>query len=111
MDKVMEYLNWWMDEKSERWLNVYKWVITISSLLFIVGGLFTMFSFFAIDDLAFVGILILLGSVLVAMFNQAIGMLVANVISNIHRIRECAEKTANTNGFSGQAVPEDLPEF
>lgn len=75
------------NEKSKLWLRIFKVLVCIGSLGFVIGGL--IFTSIREDISPFVWIL---SGLLLAFFNQVNGMLAANVIGNIQRIRECAEE-------------------
>ena len=100
-----------LDEKSNVWLDIYKVVIAIGTIAYAICGLvwcINLADSYRTDQYAFWA---LLGGVFLAFVNQASGMLIANVIGNIQRIRECSEKLANMQSVATGNEADELPEI
>ena len=99
------------DEKSSVWLNIYKGVVAIGTIACAILGLvwcIVLADWSGTDQYA---IWALLGGIFLAFVNQASGMLIANVIGNIQRIRECSEKLANMPSVTTSNETDELPEI
>lgn len=80
------------DETDERWLKIWKVLVTIISCIYALGALIGSIVACSAGDVGGgIGFLILIGGFLGAFLNQALGMLIANVIGNIQLTREYAE--------------------
>lgn len=98
------------DEKNNVWLDIYKFIIGLTTIALFVCGIVWMFILF--DDYEQgLGFLSLIGGTFLAFANQASGMLIANVIGNIQRIRECSEKLANMQSVTTSNETDELPEI
>ena len=99
------------DEKSSVWLDIYKIVVAIGTIAFAILGIVwcvNLADYSSTDQFA---VWALLGGAFLAFVNQASGMLIANVIGNIQRIRECSEKLANMQSTITINEMDELPEI
>ena len=95
-----------VDEKSSIWLDVFKVAVGICTFAIAIGGFVLCLKEGSALNLIF--------GFLIAFVNQANGMLIANVIGNIQRIRECAEeslKIGKTEARNEINEEQELPEL
>lgn len=102
------------DEKSSIWLDLFKVAVGICTFGIAIGGFVLCLKWAessALDEIAWMPLIF---GFLIAFVNQANGMLIANVIGNIQRIRECAEeslKIGKTEVRNEINEEQELPEL
>ena len=99
------------DEKSSVWLSIYKGVVAIGTIAYVILGILWCMNLSDSYRTEHFAIWALLGGIFLAFVNQASGMLIANVIGNIQRIRECSEKIAAEQCITISAKNDELPEI
>ena len=99
------------DEKSNIWLDIYKVVVAVGTIALAILGIVWCASLADYSRTDQYAVWALLGGVFLAFVNQASGMLIANVIGNIQRIRECSEKLANMQNTTVISEDNELLEI
>ena len=102
------------DEKSNTWLDLFKLAVGICTFVFAISGFVLWLMWLESPTLDEIAWMPLVFGLLIAFVNQANGMLIANVIGNIQRIRECAEESLRISQTKpGNKVNEEqeLPEL